>query len=174
VPTTRIWDPFVRIVHWSLVGGVTAAWLTRSGSGAIHEWLGYGTLALVAARIAWGFMGTTYARFSNFVQRPGAVGRYALELLRRRDARCLGHNPLGGYMIVALLAVTAATGLSGWVYTTDRYWGVEWVETLHSTLADALLVLAALHVLGVVATTLSHRENLVAAMVHGRKRADGE
>jgi cytochrome b len=174
VPTTRIWDPFVRIAHWSLVGGVAAAWLTRSGSGAIHEWLGYGTLALVAARIAWGFTGTPYARFSNFVQRPEAVGRYVLDLLERREVRCLGHNPLGGYMIVALLAVTAATGLSGWLYTTDRYWGVEWVETLHSTLADALFVLAAFHVLGVVATSLRHRENLVAAMVHGRKRTDGE
>jgi cytochrome b len=174
VPAVRIWDPFVRIAHWSLVGGVTAAWLTRSGSGALHEWLGYGTLAIVAARIAWGFTGTPYARFANFVQRPAAAGRYALDALRRRDVRSLGHNPLGGYMIVALLAVAAATGLSGWIYTTDRYWGIEWVEKLHSTLADALLVLAALHVIGVVATSLRHRENLVSAMVHGRKRTDGE
>jgi cytochrome b len=164
-----VWDPFVRAAHWSLVAGVTGAWLTRTG-GALHEWLGYGTLALVVARVAWGCVGPTYARFANFVRRPAVVASYTRDVLRGREARHVGHNPLGGYMIVALLCTVAATGASGWIYTTDRYWGIEWVERLHSLLADALLVLIALHVAGVIAASVSHGENLIAAMVHGRKR----
>jgi cytochrome b len=95
-------------------------------------------------------------------------------MLRRREPRHLGHNPLGGWMTVILLLTVALVGLSGWLYTTDRFWGVEWVERLHSTLADALLALAAVHVAGAIYASFRHRENLVAAMVHGRKRAAGD
>ncbi len=76
-------------------------------------------------------------------------------------------------MIVLLLIVIALVGLSGWLYTTDRYWGVEWVGELHGALADALLVLIALHMGGVALASYRYRENLVAAMLHGRKRPAG-
>lgn len=171
MPTITVWDPLVRIGHWLLVAGVIAAWLTRRGWGTLHELVGYGVLAVVGVRAIWGFVGPQYARFTGFVKGPGEALRYAGQLLRRREPRHIGHNPLGGWMIVALLLTTAATGASGWLYTTDRFWGVEWVETLHATLADLLLVLAALHVAGVLVASIRHRENLVAAMIHGRKRA---
>jgi len=83
----------------------------------------------------------------------------------------MGHNPLGGWMIVALLATALAAAISGWVYTTDAFWGVAWVERVHVFFAELLLVLAALHVAGVAFTSIRHRENLVAAMLHGKKRA---
>ncbi len=73
-------------------------------------------------------------------------------------------------MILALLAAVTGVGLSGWLYTTDTYWGIEWVEQLHHTLSDILLILAAIHVGGVILASRRHRENLVAAMIHGRKR----
>jgi cytochrome b len=155
-----------------LVACLTAAWLTRRGGGAWHEWTGYAALALVAVRIAVGFVATGSARFARFVRGPGATWAYARDVLGRREARHLGHNPLGAYMIVLLLAITAATAATGWLYTTDRYWGIEWVETLHSTFADLLLVCAGLHVAGVIAASLRHRENLLAAMIHGRKRSE--
>jgi cytochrome b len=77
-------------------------------------------------------------------------------------------------MTVALLALVALVGVSGWLYTTDRYWGVPWVEALHSTLSDILFVFVGLHILGVVFTSARHRESLPASMLHGRKRAEDD
>ena len=169
-PAGRVWDPLVRLGHWALVASVAAAWFTRHGGGVWHEWIGYAALAIVAFRILWGGMGSHYARFAQFIRAPSATITYARAVLTRTEPRYLGHNPLGGWMILALLAAVIAVGLSGWLYTTDTYWGVEWVERLHDTLADILLILVAVHVGGVIFASRRHRENLVAAMIHGRKR----
>lgn len=166
-----VWDALVRVLHWSLVLTVAAAWLTRHSPGRWHEWLGYGTLAIVGARFAWGFLGSGHARFTDFVRSLPATARYARAVLARQEARYLGHNPLGGWMVIALLSMVALVGFTGWLYTTDRFWGVPWVEALHSTLSDVLFGFVALHILGVVFTSVRHRENLVAAMLHGRKPA---
>jgi cytochrome b len=167
----RVWDPFVRVLHWTLVASVAAAWFTREGWGRWHEWIGYAALAVVVLRIAWGFAGPRFARFGAFVRTPMSVWTYAAAALRGRAPRYLGHNPLGGWMIVALVANVVLVTSSGWLYTTDAFWGVAWVGETHDVLAKSLLVLVALHVLGVVATSLAHRENLAASMIHGRKRA---
>jgi cytochrome b len=166
----EVWDPLVRVGHWALAVGVLLAWLTREGWRETHEWIGYATLVLVALRVAWGLAGPRYARFRQFVRSPGATLRYAAEALKGREPRHLGHNPLGGWMIVALLVTVAATGFTGWLYTTDKYWGEEWLANLHGSLTDLLLALAALHLAGVATASWRHRENLVAAMLHGRKR----
>lgn len=166
----RVWDLPVRVLHWSLVLSVAAAWLTRHSPGRWHEWLGYAALAIVAIRLAWGFIGSTHARFAAFIRPAAVTFAYAREVLAGREARFIGHNPLGGWMIVALLSLVALVGLSGWLYTTDRYWGVDWVEELHEALSNILFLFVALHLVGVVYTSVRHRENLPAAMLHGRKR----
>jgi len=160
----------VRTGHWALVASIAAAWLTRKGWGAVHEWTGYAALALVALRLAWGFAGPRYARFSQFIHGQAQTLRYAGRVLEGNEPRHIGHNPLGAWMIVALLTISAFACLSGWLFTTDRYWGNERVEDLHEALAITLLVLGALHVSGVAAASLRHRENLVGAMFHGYKR----
>jgi cytochrome b len=170
VASVRVWDPLVRVLHWALVAAVATSWLTHAGGGAWHEWLGYTALAVVALRVRWGFRGPRRARFAQFVRGPRATLRYAAAVAARREPRHLGHNPLGAWMIVLLLAMTALVCASGWLYTTDAYWGEQWLEELHGALSDALLALIALHLAGVAFTSIRHRENLAAAMLHGNKR----
>ena len=169
-PTIKVWDPFVRLAHWSLVIGVAAAWLTRH-SGDSHEWLGYAALAIVIARVVWGFTGTPYARFNQFLLSPSATLQYARQVLAHVERRHIGHNPLGAYMIVLLITMVILVSVSGWLLTTDAYWGVQWAEELHEGLSNALLSLVALHIAGVLFSSRRHRENLVAGMLHGCKRA---
>jgi len=168
--TVKVWDPLVRICHWILVLSVFLAWATQEGWGAWHEWIGLTALAVVAIRLPWGFLGTATARFAQFVRAPSETLDYARRVIAGNEERHLGHNPLGGWMIVLLLANVALVGLSGWLYTTDRFWGVKWVEELHEGLSHSLLILVVLHVSGVIFTSWRQRENLVAAMLHGRKR----
>jgi cytochrome b len=163
----RVWDAFVRVAHWTLVACVIAAWFAR---GTPHEWLGFAALAVVLARIFWGFAGSAYARFVQFVRSPRQTVAYARRVAVREEERYLGHNPLGGWMIVALLGTVGLVSASGWLAITDRYWGIEWVQDLHEALADILLALALLHVAGVAYSSVRHGENLVGAMITGRKR----
>ena len=169
----RVWDPLVRIAHWTLVGSIITAWFTRHGGGWVHEWAGYTVLAVVALRIVWGVAGPLYARFAQFVYSPSATLRYSKLAAAAQEPRYIGHNPLGGWMIVALLVTALLTAASGWLYTTDRFWGLEWVENLHTWLTYWLLSLAGLHVTGAIVESVRHRENLIASMIHGNKRAAG-
>lgn len=109
----KIWDPLVRIFHWSLVAAFAVAYLGGDEESRLHELAGYAVFALVAVRILWGFVGTRYARFRDFVHRPSAVAAYARDMLAGKPKRYLGHNPLGGAMIVALLVALLATGATG-------------------------------------------------------------
>lgn len=165
----RVWDLVVRLAHWLLVAAVVATWFTRH-AGAWHEWIGYFALGVVALRVVWGIVGTRHARFADFVFSPSETAAYAGQLMHRSEPRYLGHNPLGGWMVVFLLGAVLLSGLTGWLYTTDRFWGIEWVETLHRWSAYALYGLAGLHLAGVVFTSVRHGENLVLAMITGRKR----
>jgi cytochrome b len=167
----RVWDPAVRLFHWSLVAAFATAWLSETGA-TVHNTAGYVVLGLVAFRLAWGFVGGRQARFTAFVRPPSEVLRYLRMLARGKAARHLGHNPAGGAMIVALLAMVALTAASGWLSITDRFWGVAWVEELHEVAAYITLVLVGLHVVGVLVSSLLHGENLVLAMITGRKRID--
>lgn len=167
----RVWDVFVRTFHWSLVGSFVVAWLTRHGNEDIHHLAGYGAASLVGLRVVWGLVGTHYARFRQFTRRPATVLGYLRDIATGREARYIGHNPAGGAMILALLIAMAGTALTGWMMTTDQFWGVEWVGRTHERLADGLLILVLVHIAGVALASVRHRENLVLAMFTGRKRA---
>jgi cytochrome b len=171
--TVKIWDPFVRIFHWSLVASFAVAWLSAEDWRALHEWAGYAAGSLIALRLLWGIVGTRYARFRQFVRSPSAVIGYVRDIVTGREARYLGHNPAGGLMIVALIAAVASVSTTGWMMTTDTFFGVDWVEHVHEALASGMLALVGIHVLGVVVASLRHRENLAAAMISGRKRSPG-
>lgn len=167
---TRVWDPFVRLFHWSLALSFATAWLTRHSSADIHHLAGYAAGALVMLRLIWGFLGTPYARFSQFVRAPRTIVAYLGAIATGREARYIGHNPAGGAMVVVLMLAMGGAALTGWLMTTDEFFGVSWVEHLHNLLGNGLLLLVLAHLMGVALASIRHRENLVGAMISGRKR----
>ncbi len=170
-----VWDWLVRATHWALVLCVSTAWIsTLDGVGfGPHENAGLVAGALVAVRLAWGRFGSRYARLSQFVQGPRATAQYARQVWQHTEQRHIGHNPLGGWMALALWATVAALAVSGWLYTTDAFWGEAWLDQLHRLLGWLLLALIAGHLAGVALTSRRHRENLVRAMITGHKPPPG-
>lgn len=170
--STRVWDVVVRVFHWSVAVAFGAAYALSDDGGIVHHALGYLVLGLVATRIVWGVVGTYHARFANFVPTPRAFAQYALAMMAGRERRYLGHNPAGGVMVIVLLALLIATGVTGWCLTINAFWGSEALETLHEVCANAVLLCVAIHIGGVLLASWRHRENLVSAMLTGRKRTD--
>ncbi|MFC6671920.1 cytochrome b/b6 domain-containing protein [Marinobacterium aestuariivivens] len=108
-----VWDPLVRIFHWSLVGFFMLAWLTEDELQGLHQWSGYAVAGLVGFRVIWGLIGTRHARFSDFVRGPREIRAYLKTLLTRHPRHYLGHNPAGGAMVVLMLVGLSALTLTG-------------------------------------------------------------
>jgi cytochrome b len=109
----RVWDPLVRIFHWSLVVGFTIAYLSGEEESNVHIYAGYMVLGLIIFRVLWGFMGSRYARFSSFVTSPATTLQYLKDLAAKRPQHYIGHNPAGGWMVLALLLCLFVVSLSG-------------------------------------------------------------
>ena len=140
---------------------------------AWHETAGFVAMACVGVRLIWGFVGPRHARFSSFLRGASVTWSYARRVQQGDAPRHIGHNPLGAWMVMVLLLDIGSLTVVGWLQTTDRYWGSEPLEVVHTALAWSLLPLIGLHVAGVLLTSLHQRENLVHSMVHGRKPAPG-
>lgn len=167
--TTLVWDAPTRVFHWLLALSFAGAYLTaeRHGLHALHVTLGYTTAGLVAFRIVWGVLGTRHARFASFVRGPRAAAAYLRAFFSARPQCHAGHNPAGALAIVALLGLAAALTASGW--TMETVSAPHWLEETHEAIAATMLAVVLLHIVAVVATSLRHRENLVGAMISGRK-----
>ena len=150
---------------------ILTAFITHEG-GRVHEVAGYISLACAGLRISLGFWGPKEAKFSRFVKSPGATLAYAKDVLQKRESHFLNHNPLGAVMVLALLILSLVGASFGALYVTDRFWGIEWVISLHTWLTWPILGLVAIHLLGVLHASWRHRENLIAAMLHGKKPSD--
>lgn len=163
-----VWDVPTRLFHWTLVGAFVLAYLTSESERwqLWHITAGYVFGFLLLFRVVWGVIGTRYARFSDFVSGPRAVRRYLGTLLTRHPAHYIGHNPAGAWAILAILGLGALTVLTGWASFND--YG-DWIGELHEAIVNLLLLVVVMHVAGVVVSSLLHRENLVRAMVNGRK-----
>ncbi|HQR59490.1 MAG TPA: cytochrome b/b6 domain-containing protein [Azonexus sp.] len=164
-----VWDWPVRLGHWLMVGGFIVAWLTSESETfrLLHVISGATVLAVATFRLPWGFIGSRYARFVDFVRGPGAVKDYAAGLLKLEPAHHVGHNPAGGWAIVLLLGLGILTGLSGWANYNEI--GGDFLEELHEGLAVTMLTVVFIHIAGVLSGSLMHGENLVRAMLNGRK-----
>jgi cytochrome b len=183
-PTTHVWDIPVRVFHWLLVALIVVSFTTAQIGGnamRIHELSGFSILTLVLFRVLWGIFGSTYARFSDFVRRPRQAIEYARSLRRGRSAFYAGHNPLGGWMVVALLLcllVQTGTGLfaNDDVMTEGPLF--DWVSKrtsdilsrIHEVNFYVLLALITLHVGAALYYLWGKRENLILPLFTGRKQ----
>jgi cytochrome b len=177
-----VWDLPTRLFHWTLVVLMIAQWWTAQSSSTMdwHVWGGYAVLTLVLFRLIWGFAGSETARFSHFVRGPGTTLVYVRALLRGQTLHYLGHNPLGGWSILAmlvLLLVQAGTGLfanddiliEGPLYSWVSKSTSNWLTTIHKLNFNLLLLMIAIHVAAVLFYLLVKRENLIHPMLSGSK-----
>lgn len=179
----KLWDGAIRIVHWSFVLLLAGLWWTyRSGDMRLHELLGYTMLALLLFRIYWGFFGSSTARFSQFLRGPSVVVGYVRALFSRTAEPIVGHNPLGGWSVIALLGLLVTeVGLGLFTQDTDgietgplaylvSYDTADWARAWHERIFYVLLAFVAVHVSAIVFYVLVKRDNLVVPMVTGRRR----
>ncbi len=183
-----VWDLPTRLFHWVLVTLVIASFVTGKIGGTwmrYHMWSGYTILGLLVFRAAWGFVGGRHVRFSAFVRGPGAVLRYARTLLRKDATKYLGHNPLGGWSVLAMLIsllVQTATGLfanddiitEGPLYPWVSKATSDWLTHIHKLNQQVILFLVSVHVMAVLFYLIIKRENLIQPMFTGRKYWHGE
>jgi cytochrome b len=177
-----VWDPAVRLFHWTLAGAFLVAYVTEDHWEPLHVNAGYLIGILIVLRLLWGFVGPTHARFSDFVRSPSDVMSYVADAMRFRAPRYVGHNPAGGAMVVALLISLTLTVVSGIaLYGTTDFAGplagvwrgelaAEFLEETHEIGANLTLFLVVLHLGGVLFSSLEHGENLVNSMITGRKK----
>jgi cytochrome b len=183
-----VWDAFVRCFHWSLVLLFSVSVITgKVGGNAIqwHMWSGYAILALVTFRIIWGFVGGEYARYTSFLTGPVRALKFAKGLLGKTHEHVIGHNPVGGWMVLVLLILLAAQAGLG-LFSNDeiattgplaRYVSDETSLILmsrHRLLGDLLLILVGVHIVAVLFHLIIKKENLIRAMFHGNKELPPE
>ncbi len=198
----KVWDPIVRIGHWLLVIAFFTAYFTEDDFMTQHAWAGYTVASIIAIRLIWGFIGTPYARFSQFIYHPSTVMQYLKKLLQRKPQHYIGHNPAGGAMVVALLLSLSVTVLSGMqLYAVEENKGPfsveapalikparasatetahhavneadeEFWEAIHETGVNITLLLVFLHIGGIIMSSIVDKEKLVKAMFTGKKEVD--
>lgn len=193
-----VWDPLVRLFHWTLVAAFCAAYFTQGEPfedflerldgewlQTVHVWAGYTLAGLLIFRLFWGLVGPRHARFGDFVRGPREILTYTKSVLMLRARRYLGHNPAGGAMIIALLLSLTITVMAGlMLYGADKGLGplaglltdssdglIDTTKEVHEFFANFTLLLVVGHLVGVIWESLLHRENLARAMITGRKRA---
>jgi len=186
--SVRVWDVPVRLFHWTLVILMAVSYFSGRAGGdwmKFHFWSGYTILTLLLFRIAWGFVGSTTARFSDFVKGPSAAFRHIAEMVGADRPREAGHNPLGGAMVVVLIFAVLAQVVAG-LFSADTDTGMingplthlvadKWIDkatAFHKFWINALLVLVGLHVLAAIVYLTWKRQNLIGAMIHGHKPLD--
>jgi len=183
--TTIVWDPLVRLFHWSLLVAFVTVWFSGEDYLPVHTTAGYVVLSLLALRIIWGLVGTPHARFADFIHTPGDILRFVRLTLQGKGPSYRGHNPLAGLMVLALLTSLSLTGLLGLLLygAADRLGPLAgWLpavspaltprlEQVHEWMGNFTLWLIMAHVSGVVLESLLQREDLTRAMITGYKSA---
>jgi len=179
----KVWDILVRLFHWSLVVTFFICFITEDSS-QLHIYSGYLIIMLITVRLVWGFIGTEYARFSNFLVMPGVAIQYLKDIVKNKNKRFLGHNPAGAAMIIVLITtivITCVTGVvlyavedhSGplaFMFTGENEFLEDLLEEVHEFFSNFSVVLIILHISGVIIAGKQHNENLIKSMFSGKKK----
>jgi cytochrome b len=165
----KVWDPLVRVFHWSLVILFASNALITDPEKATHRYIGYEVVGLILVRILWGLVGTRHARFSDFPPDPAATIRQMADMATGRKRVHLGHTPLGALMIYNLILTMLVIGVSGYMMTTLRFFGIEWVKELHEAAVTWAEISVVFHIVAVIWESMHTGVNLPRAMVTGYK-----
>lgn len=168
----QVWDLPIRFFHWALTAAVIAAWFSAGLDPVVHYWAGYAVAGLVGFRLWWGFAGSRFALFSDFVRSPVAVWRFVRDAARFQSRRYIGHDPLGAVLVLAMLGLLIVICATGWFMPGKGDEELAWVRELHQRSSNVLLGLIPFHLLGVLISGWLHEENLIASMFTGWKRVD--
>ena len=165
-----VWDVPTRVFHWLLVLCFAGAWLTSESERLqmIHYAFGYSACALVLFRLVWGFIGTKYARFSQFIKAPSEIIGHLKGLLSSHSHSTVGHNPVGGIVMVGLMLLILLIGLTGY-FSVKEFLG-DLMGEAHEAIASLALAVVVIHIAAAIIMSVLQKENLVKAMVTGKKR----
>ena len=169
--TVKVWDWPVRVFHWTLAASVLGAFVTGENEDfeRLHQTLGWVAAGLIAFRVVWGLVGTRYARFNEFIRGPAQVWAYIKSLRSGQPQHFVGHNPVGAVAVILLMGLTALSIYTGWLALAED--AAEWLEEAHEIAANTLITVVLVHVIGVLWSSRTHGENLLKAMLTGRKTA---
>ena len=172
--TVKVWDWPVRVFHWTLAASVLGAFVTGENEDfeRLHQTLGWVAAGLIAFRVVWGLVGTRYARFTEFISSPAQVWAYIKSLRSGQPQHFVGHNPVGAVAVMLLMGLTALSVYTGWLALAED--AAEWLEEAHEIAANTLITVVLVHVIGVLWGSRTHGENLLKAMLTGRKTAPSE
>ena len=171
ITSVKVWDWPVRVFHWTLAASVIGAYVTGESEDfeRLHHTLGWVAAGLIAFRVVWGLVGTRYARFSEFIRGPAQVWAYIKSLRSGQPQHFVGHNPVGAVAVILLMALVALSVYTGWLALAED--AAEWLEEAHEIAANTLITVVLVHVIGVLWSSRTHGENLLKAMLTGRKTA---
>ena len=172
--TVKVWDWPVRVFHWTLAASVLGAFVTGENEDfeRLHQTLGWVAAGSIAFRVVWGLIGTRYARFREFVRGPAQVWAYVKSVRSGQAQHFVGHNPVGAIAVIVLMVLVSLSVYTGWLLTADDV--AEWLEEAHEIAANTLITVVLVHVIGVLWGSRTHGENLLKAMLTGRKTAPSE
>ncbi|MGY4303758.1 cytochrome b [Bradyrhizobium sp. USDA 4369] len=171
--TVAVWDVPLRVWHWALAAFVLIACVTPNTHDALHRTAGYAVIGLLAFRLIWGVIGTRHSLLARISLKLRAAPRYMINIFRGETGRYIGLNPAGAAMLVAMVGLLLISTISGVMQISLRFFGVGWIQEVHSLSSNAVMALIGIHLLGTLWMSVLQKENLARAMLTGRKRMPG-
>lgn len=170
-PTEKLWDPLVRLFHWSIAFIFIANYFVNEAGDDWHQWLGYAAFAWIVVRFFWGFLGKGAARWSDFFPTSTSLSTHVGALVSGKPYHRMGHSPLGALVMIIMMLCILFLGITGFMMQeVDYFWGVDWIESVHEWIAHSLLALVLVHICAALYESYRLKENLPLSMVTGKRR----